>query len=136
MEFGPRGGDEINIIRPGKNYGWPVITYGIEYTGQKVGDGIQQKAGMEQPVYYWDPVLSPSGICFYRGNAIPEWKGNLFLAVSAVNIWTGLSSGNNKVVGEERLLEDKDQRIRDVAYLDEMLFVISDDGDIYRIAKK
>jgi glucose/arabinose dehydrogenase len=135
-EFGPRGGDEINIIRPGKNYGWPVITYGIEYTGQKVGDGIQQKAGMEQPVYYWDPVLSPSGICFYRGSAIPEWKDNLFLAGLTSEHLDRVIIRNNKVVGEERLLEDKHQRMRDVAYLDNMLFVISDDGDIYRIAKK
>jgi glucose/arabinose dehydrogenase len=135
-EFGPRGGDEINIIRPGKNYGWPVITYGIEYTGQKVGDGIQQKAGMEQPVYYWDPVLSPSGICFYRGTAIPEWKDNLFLAGLSSQHLDRIIIKNNKVVGEERLLEDKHQRMRDVAYMDNMLFVITDDGDIYRIAKK
>ena len=78
-EFGPRGGDEVNIIRAGKNYGWPTITYGIEYGGGKVGDGIQQKEGMEQPVYYWDPVLSPAGMTFYKGNTIPEWKNNLFI---------------------------------------------------------
>src|SRR6185295_4509039 len=78
-EFGPRGGDEVNIIHAGKDYGWPTITYGIEYGGDKIGDGIQQKAGMEQPIYYWDPVISPSGICFYSGSAIPEWKDNLFL---------------------------------------------------------
>jgi aldose sugar dehydrogenase len=135
-EFGPRGGDEINLIRPGKNYGWPVITYGIEYTGGKVGDGIQQKAGMEQPVYYWDPVLSPSGICFYRGSAIPEWKDNLFLAGLSSQHLDRIILKNHKVVGEERLLEDKHQRMRDVAYMDNMLFVITDDGDIYRIAKK
>jgi len=135
-EFGPRGGDEINVIRPGKNYGWPVITYGIEYTGGKVGDGIQQKAGMEQPVYYWDPVISPSGICFYRGSAIPEWKDNLFIACLSGQHLDRVIIKNNKVVGEERLLTDKNQRIRDVAYMDNMLFVITDDGDIYRIGKK
>ncbi|HET6253094.1 MAG TPA: PQQ-dependent sugar dehydrogenase [Puia sp.] len=135
-EFGPRGGDEINIIRPGKNYGWPVITYGIEYTGGKVGDGIQQKAGMEQPVYYWDPVISPSGICFYKGNAIPEWKNNLFISCLSGEHLDRVVIKNNKVVGEERLLEDKNQRIRDVAYMDEKLYVITDDGDIYRIGKK
>jgi glucose/arabinose dehydrogenase len=135
-EFGPRGGDEINIIRPGKNYGWPVITYGIEYQGGPVGDGIQQKAGMEQPIYYWDPVISPSGICFYRGNAIPEWKDNLFIACLSGQHLNRVVIKNNKVVGEERLLEDKNQRIRDVTYMDNMLFAITDDGDIYRIGKK
>jgi glucose/arabinose dehydrogenase len=135
-EFGPRGGDEINIIRPGKNYGWPVITYGIEYQGGPVGDGIQQKAGMEQPVYYWDPVISPSGICFYRGSAIPEWKDNLFISCLSGQHLDRVIIKNNKVVGEERLLTDINQRIRDVAYLDNMLFVITDDGDIYRIGRK
>ena len=76
-EFGPRGGDELNIIKAGKNYGWPIITYGIEYSGPKVGDGFQQQSGMEQPVYYWDPVLSPGGMVFYRGNNIPEWKNKI-----------------------------------------------------------
>src|SRR5690606_40586858 len=76
-EFGPRGGDEVNRIQPGKNYGWPTITYGLEYSGKKIGDSIQQKEGMEQPVYYWDPVLSPSGMTFFAGNSIPEWENNL-----------------------------------------------------------
>jgi aldose sugar dehydrogenase len=135
-EFGPRGGDEINIIRPGKNYGWPIITYGIEYSGQKVGDGIQQKAGMEQPIYYWDPVVSPSGICFYRGNGIPEWKDNLFVAGLSSQHVVRLIIKNNKVVGEERLLADKNVRWRDVAYSDNVLYAITDDGDIYRLARK
>ena len=91
---------------------------------------------MEQPVYYWDPVISPSGICFYRGNGIPEWKDNLFIACLSSQHLDRVIIKNNKVVGEERLLEDKGQRIRDVAYMDNMLFVITDDGDIYRIAKK
>ncbi|HEY2722257.1 MAG TPA: PQQ-dependent sugar dehydrogenase [Chitinophagaceae bacterium] len=135
-EFGPRGGDEINIIRPGKNYGWPIITYGREYSGEKVGDGIQQQAGMEQPVYYWDPVISPSGICFYKGNAIPEWQNNLFIGSLSGQHLDRLVIRNNKVVGEERLLVDKNQRIRDVTYFDNMLYAITDDGDIYRISKK
>lgn len=135
-EFGPRGGDEINIIHAGKNYGWPVITYGIEYSGDKVGEGIQQKAGMEQPVYYWDPVISPSGICFYKGNAIPEWKNNLFVSSLSAQHLDRLVIKNNKVVGEERLLVDKDSRIRDVTYFNNMLYAITDDGDIYRISKK
>lgn len=135
-EFGPHGGDEINLIRPGKNYGWPVITYGLEYSGDKVGDGIQQKTGMEQPVYYWDPVVSPSGICFYGGNAIPEWKNNLFVACLSGQHLDRLIIRNNKVVGEERLLTDKNQRIRDVTYSNNMLYAITDDGDIYRISKQ
>jgi glucose/arabinose dehydrogenase len=135
-EFGPLGGDEINIIHAGKDYGWPVITYGREYSGEKIGDGIQQKEGMEQPIYYWDPVISPSGICFYEGDAIPEWKNNLFIASLSGQHLDRLVIKDNKVVGEERLLSDKNQRIRDVAYLNNMLFAISDDGDIYRISKK
>jgi len=135
-EFGPRGGDEINIIHPGKNYGWPVITYGIDYSGQKMGDGIQQKAGMEQPVYYWDPVISPCGICFYRGNGISEWKNNLFVAALSGQHLDRLVIRNNKIIGEERLLADKNQRFRDVTYSNNMLYAITDDGDIYRISKK
>lgn len=135
-EFGPRGGDEINLIQPGKNYGWPVITYGIEYSGEKVGEGIQQKEGMEQPVYYWDPVISPSGICFYEGDAIPEWKNNLFVAALSGQHVDRLEIKNNKVTGEERLLADKDSRFRDVTYLDNKLYAITDGGDIYRISKQ
>ena len=134
-EFGPRGGDELNIIKAGKNYGWPAITYGIEYSGGKVGDGIQQKAGMEQPIYYWDPVLSPGGMVFYSGNAIPEWKNNLFVSGLSGHL-ARLVIVNNKVTGEERLMEDKRERIRDVAYSNGMLYVVTDSGNMYRISKK
>lgn len=136
-EFGPRGGDEINIIRPGKNYGWPVITYGIEYSGEKVGDGIQQKEGMTQPIYYWDPVLSPSGIAFYNSNVIPEWKGNLFVGgLSSMHIARLVLQGN-KVVGEESLLKDLNERFRALAVgKDGALYAITDGGKFYRIAKK
>lgn len=135
-EFGPRGGDELNIIKAGKNYGWPTITYGIEYAGPKIGDGIQQKAGMEQPVYYWDPVLSPGGMVFYTGNAIPEWKNNLFISGLSSTHLARLVIKNNKVVGEERLLEDKRERIRDVEYANGMLYAVTEQGNIYRISKK
>ena len=135
-EFGPRGGDEVNIIKAGKNYGWPVITYGIEYSGEKIGDVIQQKAGMEQPVYYWDPVLSPGGMVFYKGNAIPEWKNNLFICgLNSLHI-ARLVIVNNKVVGEERLLADKNERFRDVAYYNEMLYAVTDGGNMYCISRK
>lgn len=135
-EFGPRGGDELNIIKAGKNYGWPVITYGIEYGGDKIGDAIQQKAGMEQPVYYWDPVLSPSGMVFYTGNAIPEWKNNLFICGLSSQHIARLVIVNNKVAGEERLLADKNERFRDIAYMNGMLYVITDSGNLYKISKK
>jgi len=135
-EFGPKGGDEVNIIRAGKNYGWPTITYGLEYSGEKVGDGIQQKEGMEQPVYYWDPVLSPGGMTFYKGNTISEWKNNLFIGgLSSMHI-VRLVIENNKVVGEERLLADKKERFRDVAYFNGMLYAVTDAGNLYRISKK
>ncbi|MGN6354494.1 MAG: PQQ-dependent sugar dehydrogenase, partial [Parafilimonas sp.] len=136
VEFGPRGGDEINVIRAGKDYGWPVITYGIEYSGEKVGDGIQQKAGLEQPVYYWDPVVSPSGISFYKGNAIPEWKNNLFIACLSGQHINRVIIKNNKVVGEERLLADKNERFRDIAYMNDALYALTDGGDLYKISKK
>lgn len=135
-EFGPRGGDELNIIKKGKNYGWPTITYGIEYGGPAVGDGIQQKDGMEQPVYYWDPTLSPGGMVFYRGNAIPEWKNNLFIGgLSGAHICR-LVIVNNKVVGEEKLLADKSERFRDLAYHNGMLYAVTDNGNLYRVSKK
>ncbi len=135
-EFGPRGGDEINIIRAGKDYGWPTITYGLEYSGDKVGDAIQQKEGMEQPVYYWDPVVSPSGISFYAGDAIPEWKNNLFVACLSGQHIARLVIKDNKVVGEERLLEDKKERFRDIAFLNNELYALTDGGEVYKISKK
>ena len=135
-EFGPRGGDEINLIHAGKDYGWPIITYGIEYSGEKVGDGIQQKEGLEQPVYYWDPVVSPSGIAFYRGNAIPEWENNLFVGCLNIGHIDRLVIKDNKVVGEERLLEDKHERFRDIASENGILYAVTDGGNLYRISKE
>jgi glucose/arabinose dehydrogenase len=136
-EFGPRGGDELNIIMPGKNYGWPVITYGIEYSGGKIGDAIQQKPGMEQPVYYWDPVISASGMTFYSSDIIPEWKNNLFLACLSGTHICRLVIDNNKVTGEERLLVEEGQRFRDITGgQDGALYAITDEGRLYRISRK
>ena len=136
-EFGPHGGDEVNLIKPGKNYGWPVITYGEEYSGDKVGDGIQQKQGMEQPVYYWDPSVSPSGICFYNSDVIPEWKGDLFLACLSGSHITRLALKNNRVTGEEWLLQNRGERFRALTQgKDGALYVITDGGKLYRVAKQ
>ncbi len=136
-EFGPRGGDEVNRIISGKNYGWPVITFGIEYSGGKIGDAIQQKADMEQPVYYWDPVISPSGMTFYNSDIIPEWKNNLFVASLSGTHICRLVIENNKVSGEERLLAEEEQRFRDIAQgKDGALYAITDAGRFYKISKK
>ena len=136
-EFGPRGGDELNRIEPGKNYGWPTITYGLEYSGKKVGEGITQKEGLEQPVYYWDPVLSPSGMTFYSGDKIPEWKNNLFIGgLSSAHI-ARLVIKDNKVTGEERLLANEGQRFRAVTEgNDGALYAVTDGGRLYQIRKK
>ncbi|HAV01682.1 MAG TPA: glucose dehydrogenase [Chryseobacterium sp.] len=135
-EMGPKGGDEVNLIQPGKNYGWGDVTYGLEYSGQKVGAGIQQKAGTEQPVYYWDPSVSMSGITFYTGT-IDEWKNNLFLGCLSGEKIIRLKIENNKVTGEEWLLGDKGERFRDVLNgKDGNLYAITDSGKLYRISKK
>ncbi|MBF4516848.1 PQQ-dependent sugar dehydrogenase [Flavobacterium sp. ANB] len=136
-EHGPRGGDEINRVRGGLNYGWPTITYGIEYSGEKIGDGIQKKDGMEQPVYYWDPVVSPSGMTFYTGNRVPEWENNLFIGALSGKHIVRLAIRDNKVIGEERLLASENQRFRDVTQgTDAALYAVTDEGRLYRIDKK
>jgi len=136
-EFGPMGGDELNLVKPGKNYGWPIITYGMEYSGVKIGEAIQQKEGMEQPIYYWNPSISPSGMSFYSGNMIPEWKNNLFIGALSGKHILRLVIKDNKVVGEERLLADQNQRFRSTMQgKDGALYAITDEGRLYRIAKK
>lgn len=135
-EMGPRGGDEINLIQPGKNYGWPTIGYGLEYSGEKVGGGITQQQGMEQPIYYWDPVLSPSGMTFFAGDSFPEWKNNLFECGLNSNHIARLVIRNNKVTGEERLVSNEGQRFRDITQgKDGALYAVTDEGRLYRIGK-
>jgi len=114
VEHGARGGDEVNISRKGKDYGWPTITYGIDYDGRPITGGITQKEGMEQPVYYWDPVIAPSGTTFYTGDLFPAWKGSLFIGGLGSMCLVRLTLDGDKVIGEERLLKYLKERIRDV----------------------
>ena len=134
-EHGPQGGDEINIPQAGKNYGWPVITYGEEYGGGKIGSTHQ--AGMEQPLYYWVPSIAPSGMTFYSGNAFPQWQGDLFLGSLKFRQLVRLELDGNKVVAEERMLQDEiGERIRDVVQgPDGLLYLLtdSDNGKIIRL---
>ncbi|HNS11078.1 MAG TPA: PQQ-dependent sugar dehydrogenase [Bacteroidia bacterium] len=133
-EFGPRGGDELNLIQAGKNYGWPLISYGIEYNGSLVGNGQTQMKNLEQPVYYWDPVLSPSGMTFYHNGKISEWENNLFICGLNSSHIARLIIENNIVVGEERLLENEGQRFRDIVQgFNGELYVITDEGRLYKI---
>lgn len=137
-EHGPKGGDEINITKAGKNYGWPVITYGIGYMGEKIGIGTKKK-GMEQPLHYWVPSIAPSGMIYYTGDVFPEWKGNLFIGSLKYQYLNRVVIKNNKVVKEEKLLETYKERIRDVEQgPDGSIYVITDeyDGKLIRISKK
>ncbi|HMN43843.1 MAG TPA: PQQ-dependent sugar dehydrogenase [Povalibacter sp.] len=138
IEHGPRGGDELNQPQPGRNYGWPVITYGIEYAGPKIGEGITQKAGMEQPVYYWDPVIAPSGMTFYTGEVFPEWKGDLFVGGLNSMKLVRLKLQDGKVTGEEWLLQDQKARIRDVKQgPDGAIYVVTEsaEGKLLKLTK-
>ncbi len=138
IEHGPRGGDELNQPQPGRNYGWPVITYGIEYIGPKIGEGITQKAGMEQPVYYWDPVIAPSGMIFYTGDVFPEWKGDIFVGGLNSLKLVRLKLQDGKVVGEEWLLQDQKARIRDVKQgPDGAIYVVTEsaEGKLLRLSR-
>ena len=128
-ELGPRGGDEINVITKGKNYGWPVITHGIDYPGTMINNGLTHQDGMEQPVYYWDPSRNPSGIAFYNGRLFPKWRGNLFVAMLNGKFLDRLTLKAGKVVSEEPLLINLGTRIRHVAQGPEgALYVLTDSG--------
>jgi glucose/arabinose dehydrogenase len=129
VEHGARGGDEVNVALAGKDYGWPTITYGVEYSGDPIGDGLTAREGMEQPVYYWDPVIAPSGMAFYDADLFPAWKGSLFVGGLAGKHLARLTLDGKRVVGEERLLVDRG-RIRDVRVgPDGGLYVLTDDGN-------
>ena len=135
VEHGARGGDELNQPQPGHNYGWPVITYGINYSGERIGEGTARE-GMEQPVYYWDPVIAPSGAVFYTGVAFPEWKGDLFVGSLKPGLLVRLRVNKGRMVQEERYLGDLEERIREVVQgSDGFLYLLTDsrDGRILRI---
>jgi glucose/arabinose dehydrogenase len=136
VEMGPRGGDELNLIEKGKNYGWPLIAYGEEYSGRAIGDGATAREGLQQPVYYWDPVIAPSGAVWYTGDAFPAWRGNLFIGALRERSLVRLVLDGQRVVGEERLLADRGQRVRDVRQgVDGALYVVTDerDGELWKI---
>jgi len=129
-EHGPQGGDEINIIMPGRNYGWPVITYGVNYfIGTEIGEGTH-KEGMEQPLYYWDPSIAPSGMAFYTGNKFPQWRNNLFIGSLKFELLVRLELDGRRVIKEERLLKGQLGRIRDVSTgPDGYLYLLTDEGN-------
>ena len=126
VEHGPRGGDELNRPEAGKNYGWPEVTYGVEYSGRKVGDGVTQRAETEQPVYYWDPVIAPSGMAYYNHDAIPEWKGAFLIGGLISQGIVVVHMDGDKVRHEERV--DLDERVRDVK--------VGPDGAVYAVTEQ
>jgi glucose/arabinose dehydrogenase len=136
VEMGPRGGDELNLVEPGKDYGWPTIGYGEEYSGRAI-HASPQAPGLEQPVYYWDPVISPSGLAIYSGDLFPGWKGNLFVGALSGKALVRLVVEGDRVVGEERLLKDRGERIREVVQgPDGALWLLTDgsNGKLLRLA--
>ena len=142
VEHGTRGGDEVNVVRKGKDYGWPTIAYGIEYAGGPITGNLTAQQGMEQPLYYWDPVIGPSGMAFYTADLFPAWKGSVFIGGHQTNDLVRLSLDGEKVVGEERLLTDRTSRlrIRDVRQgPDGALYLLTDDplaGKLLRLVPK
>jgi glucose/arabinose dehydrogenase len=135
-EHGPQGGDEINIIKPARNYGWPIITYGVNYgIGTKIGEGTA-KAGLEQPLHVWVPSIAPSGMTFYKGNAFANWNNSLFIGALRAETLVRLELQGDKVVHEERLLKGSIGRIRDVRLgPDQFIYLLTDEraGGLYRL---
>ncbi len=134
-EHGARGGDEINVPAAGLNYGWPVIAYGRHYLGGRIGEGTH-KAGLEQPIYYWDPSIAPSGMAFYTGDKFPKWRGNLLVGALKYRLVARLTLDGERIVAEERMLQGLDERIRDVRQgPDGYLYLLTDsaEGRILRV---
>lgn len=136
VEHGPQGGDEVNIIQRGRNYGWPVVTFGEEYSGDPVPNAVTTHPDYVDPRYYWDPVIAPSGAQFYSGAAFPEWRGNLFVGSLKDKRLVRLVLDGDRVVGEEHLLADRGKRVRDVREgPDGALYVVTDEsnGEVWRL---
>lgn len=134
-EHGARGGDELNVIRPGANYGWPLITYGINYDGTVISED-RDRDGLEQPIWYWNPSIAPAGLAFYDGDAFENWRGDLFVASLAGMTLQRLEMDGDRVISVEDLLTDRDQRFRDVRVgPDGAVYVLVDDleGDVLRL---
>ncbi len=138
VEHGARGGDELNNPQAGRNYGWPVITYGVDYSGAEIGEGTA-KAGMEQPVYYWDPVIAPSGALFYTGQVFSQWQGDLFVGSMVPGGLVRLDLENGRVREETRYLGELRERFRDIQQgSDGLLYVLTDAprGRLLKLAPK
>ncbi len=144
VEHGTRGGDELNLVQKGKNYGWPLQAYGIEYSGampisSPAGVSATTLPGVEQPVYYWDPVIAPSGMQWYTGDAFPAWKGNLFIGGMKNRLLVRLVLRDGRVNGEEHMLADRKQRVRDVRQgADGFLYIVTDEdnGELWKVSPK
>jgi glucose/arabinose dehydrogenase len=139
VEHGAKGGDELNLIEKGKNYGWPLVSYGDEYSGEPLAGAVTEREGYERPVYYWDPVIAPSGMQFYTGDAFPSWRGSLFVGGLASQRLVRLVIKDNRVVGEEHLLAERGKRVRDVRQgPDGALYVVTDesDGELWKITPR
>jgi len=139
VEHGARGGDELNLIEKGKNYGWPLVAYGEEYSGRPFASAVTARPGFEQPVYYWDPVIAPSGAQFYTGDAFPAWRGSLFIGNLEDKRLVRIVLVNNRVTGEEHLLADRGQRVRDVRQgAGGELYIVTDErnGELWKIVPR
>ena len=139
VEHGTKGGDELNLVESGKNYGWPLVAFGEEYSSNPIEGAVTTREGFVDPVYYWDPVIAPSGAEFYTGSAFPGWRGNLFTGALKDKLLVRLVIENGKVTGEEHLLKDRGQRIRDVRQgPDGFLYVTTDErnGEVWRLSPK